>query len=533
MILFPIRRTSLIAVAVLSSLLLLSCGATGPDAAERSEEGIVIVAVRDRPESLDPRIGTSLASFRMQQMIYDCLVNQGVDGTLEPGLALEWQRQITADGGERYRFALRPDVLFHDGKRLTAEDVIYTFETLLGDDFISAKKGAFAGLTAITAIDDHTVEFEFDQLKPAFLSNLPGLGIVAAGSGDEAIPEGSGPFRFVEQQGNEQFVLEANTDYWEGEPEISRLILRVIPDDTTRALEFMHGSVDLIINDLGITDVEVLTKEPGTKLISGPGLAYQYLGLNHRHPELGSLTVRRAIALAIDRRAIIDHYFSGLARPAESPLLPALWQGDVAFESQRFDPQEARRLLDEGGYTDPDGPGGEPRFTLEFRCSNSRQARELAMLFKDMLAEVGIGLTVNSSEWQTFYMDVVNGRYELFALRWVGIIDPGFFGALFHSQSIPGTELPEGARNRGALNRGRYANPEMDRLIEAAELEADPAIRWRYYAAIQKILDEDLPYIDLWYADNFAVMRDDLDGLTLTLNGSFAELRHLKYTANR
>jgi peptide/nickel transport system substrate-binding protein len=304
--------------------------------------------------------------------------------------------------------------------------------------------------------------------------------------------------------------------------------MKVIPDDTTRALEVMHGSVDLVINDLNVRDAEHLGSWPGRKLKKAPGLQYEYLGFNHRHPMLKVKEVRQAIAYAINRQVIIDSLLAGLARPAVSPMLPELWSIRADFTSYDYDPDKARSLLDEAGFPDPDGEGPATRFSLEMKCSSRKSSRDLAVVIRQQLRDVGIEVTVKSTEWQTFYADVVNGNFSLYALRWIGIIDPDFFGSIFHSSSIPGEEPPQGKR-RGSLNRGRFRNVDVDRLIEAAETELDESMRWRIFADLQHKISEELPYVDLWYRDNFAVMRDDLTGLELTLNASFGVLYKLRY----
>lgn len=527
----PIRTITF--ATALVTLLLCACGDSQSEYEQRGQDRRLVAAIESRPESIDPRVGTSMASYRLQQLSFNYLVNQGLNGELVPELAVDWERELPEAGGEAITFTLRGDVRFHDGSPVTAGDVAYTFNTLTDDDFISRKKGAFADLEQVVVIDDLTVTFQFNRRQTSFLSNLPAVGILKAGSGTGAAPPiGSGPYIPGQNSGSEVFRFAANKDYFKGEPQIAELEIRVVPDNTTRVLEFIHGSVDLIINDLSSTDAEYIASLPGKKLVSSPGLAYQYIGINHRHELLADLAVREALALAIDRDALIEHFLGGLARKAESPMLPQLWRTELNLIPQRFDPVSARKLLDRAGYPDPDGDGPQPRFSLEFRCSNQRKSRELAAILKSMLRDVGVELKVRSSEWQTFYMDVVNGRYELYSLRWIGIIDPSFFAAVFHSSSIPGEDPPAGGRKRGSFNRGRYVNPAVDRYIETAENTLDEEERWRVYAGLQQLIDEDLPYIDLWYADNVAVMRNDLVGLKLSLNGNFAAIAGMRYTSS-
>lgn len=492
----------------------------------------MIVAIDSAPENLDPRIGTSQASYRTQQLVYNPLVNQDAHGRLAPDLAERWERLPAADGGagERWLFHLRRGVTFHDGRPFTAADAAYTYTSLIAPDFVSRKKAAFSAIAAVAALDDFTLEFTLSRRQPSFVANMPAIGIIPSGwKIGEQPPPGTGPFRYLGREGTRLYRFGANDNYWQGRPGIRALTLAVVPEETTRALEMMHGSVDLVINDLAVSDAVSIGARPGMTIVKAPGLSYEYLGFNHEHPILANRLVRRAIARAIDREAIITHILGGLARPAVSPMVPELWQEPVAFADVPYDPEAARAMLDEAGYPDPDGDGPQARFSLEMKSSTQRNSRDLAVIIRQQLEAVGIAVTVRSTEWQTYYADIVNGNFSLHALRWIGIIDPEFFGSVFHSASIPGVEPPPGSPQRGSLNRGRYRNAEIDALVESAEEELDPARRWEIYARLQSVLADDPPYVDLWYRDNYAVLRNDLTGVELTLNASFGVLWRLRY----
>lgn len=523
-------------VIVLLSSVYIHCG-HGIDArSERSQKGIVIIGVDSAPESMDPRIGTSMASYRVHQLLFNPLVNQGPDGSLMPGLAESWAQIGDEEGksGQRFRFKLRQHVKFHNGKECTAEDVAYTFTSMLKPDFISRKKAAFSAIKDIVIVDKYTIVFSLSRFQPAFLSNLPAVGIIPAGFPDDGSkkPVGTGPFKFESKVGTQQYHFSSNFEYFRGAPGINKLILKVIPDDTTRALELMHGSIDLVLNDLNVADAAMLGSWKKLKMIKGPGLPYEYIGINHTHPILGKRLVRQAIAHAIDRKTIIENLLGGLARSAISPMIPALWKTDINFLSYDYNVSVSKKLLDEAGYPDPDGDGPKTRFSIELKCSSRKVSRDLATVLGQQLAAVGIDVNIRSSEWQTYYSDIVNGNFAMYQLRWIGIIDPEFFGSIFHSSSIPGYKNKPGEILRGSLNRGRYQNPEMDTLIEQAEAETDENKRWRIYVKIQQLVSEDLPYIDLWYRDNYAVMRSDLEGLELTLNASFGVFYKLHYSQN-
>ena len=528
----PVSTSLVVLSAVLLCLLLPGgCGFDGGEQERRAREGIVIVGTGTAAQSLDPRVGTSLDSFRIQQLVYTPLTDQDAAGRIVPALAEDWQEEETAVGGEkrwRWRFRLRQGVRFHDGRKLTPGDVVYTFKSLLSPEFVSRKKAAFDFVESVAAEPPDSVVFILKQPQPWFPAALAAVGIVQEGYDGESPPVGTGPFQFESREGSRSFTLTANDDYYLGPPGVRRLVIKVVPDQTTMALELMHGSIDIAINDLSTNDIPLLRRR-GLRVVTAPGLTYEYIGVNHRHPILSIRLVRQAIAYAIDRKTIIDTYLNGLARPAVSPLLPQLWAGEPEFFSYDYNPDKARRLLDAAGFPDPDGPGPEPRFRVDYKCSTNRGGRDLASILKDQLSRVGIALEIRSLEFQTFYADIVSGNFALYQLRWIGIVNPDFFGAAFHSSSVPGTAHDDALIRRGSFNRGRYDNPEVDALIEAAEKTTNLNDRWRILNRLQGVISNDLPYIDLWYRENYAVARADLEGIELTLNASFATLRKLRY----
>lgn len=515
-------------------LIIPGCSTDKDDHDNRAEEGVVVIAVDAPPESLDPRIGTSLASYRIHQLIYSPLADQDAGGKIIPELASGWeQRDLEVDNQRFWQWIiqLRNDIRFHNGRPLTASDVVYTFRSLLSPELISRKKAAFEAVTDVNASSKYIVVFTLKKPLPWFPANLAAVGIVPEGlpTDGSAAPVGTGPFRFERREGSQQLEFIANNEYFRGATKIRKLVVRVVPDETTRTLELMHGSVDLVIGDLAPSSIPFLQEWRGLHIITAPKVEYDYLGINHKHPVLSNRLVRKAIAHSIDRETIIREYIGGLARPAVSPLLPELWQGAVSFKEHGYDPELARELLDKAGYEDPPGPG--TRFSVELKCSSQRSSRDMAIIIRQQLAEVGIKVDVRSLEFQTFYADIVAGNFALYQLRWIGIVNPDFFGSAFHSTSVPG-QAPVGSGSgsrRGSFNRGRYSNPEVDALIEEAETEFDPKKRWEILARLQNILSDDLPYIDLWYRKNFAVMRSDLQGLVLTLNASFKALHKVHY----
>jgi len=473
----------------------------------------VVMLIESSPLNLDPRIGTDAQSERIGSLIFDSLLRRDRGSNIHPWLAERWE----SPDALTYVFHLRPGVRFHDGRPLTARDVRYTFASLLSGEIQSIKAATFSRIASIDAPDETTVIFHLKEPYASFLFNLTqgSMGIVPEGAGEELAqhPVGSGPFRFVRENQDDEVVMERNPDYWGGAPSIAQLEFRVVPDMTTRALEMRKGSADITLNSLSADMAEALRREEHLDVAEAPGTSYQYIALNMEDEKL-TLPVRQAIAHAVNREEMITHLWRNTVRPATSILPPEHWAYDPGLVPYDFDPERARALLDEAGFRP--GPDGI-RLHIEMKTSTDQIARELAAVLQQQLREVGIALEIRSYEFATFYADIIRGSFELYSLRWVaGNDDPDIFEFCFHSASIP----PKGA------NRGRYRNAEVDRLIEEARVSSNQDERRAKYLQIQEIVHRDLPYIHLWYVDDVAVFHRRLGELRLEM-GNYDFLRQV------
>jgi peptide/nickel transport system substrate-binding protein len=240
--------------------------------------------------------------------------------------------------------------------------------------------------------------------------------------------------------------------------------------------------------------------------------------MNMRDPILRDKRVRQAIGYAIDRKAIVEYLRRGLARPATG-LIPSLaWAYEPDVFQFTYDPDKSKQLLDEAGYTDPDGDGPRPRLHLTLKVSNADETQLQAAVIQQDLARVGIDLEVRSYEFATMYADVLKGTFQMFSLQWVGaaMVDPDILRRVFHSTQTP---------VNGGFNRGYYSNPEVDRLLDLAGTASSESERKQYYGAVQKIVAEDAPYISLWNRTNVAVAQPALHGLHLNAVSDFASLK--------
>ena len=298
-------------------------------------------------------------------------------------------------------------------------------------------------------------------------------------------------------------------------------MLKVVPDDTMRALELHKGTVDLVVNDIAPDVVWQMREDGRLPVVTGPGTDYAYLGLNLRHPILSRPEVRQALALAIDRDAIVKHLRRGLAMTAVGIVPPMSWAFERDVFQIRHDPVQAARLLDAAGYPDPDGDGPQPRFTLVLRTSTTEVYRLQAAAIQHDLARVGVRLLVRSTETLTLFRDIASGNFELYTALFVGVTDPDMLRRVFHSAQMP----PAG------LNRVFYRNEEVDRLIDDAARTTDEAKRREFYSRAQQITARDLPYIPLWYRVNVAVSQPEIRGVSLSPVADFTFLRHVSRVA--
>jgi peptide/nickel transport system substrate-binding protein len=352
------------------------------------------------------------------------------------------------------------------------------------------------------------------------LTGVPPIVPADAGDSLRSHPIGSGPYRFVRYAADDTLVLEAFDKYWEGPPSNAGIVMKVVPDDTMRGLELRKGATDLVVNDLPPDIVHQLEKSDQFAIERSPGLDFFYLGFNFRDPMLADVRVRHAIGYATNREAIIKYLRRGLGRPATGLVPDIAWAFEPDVFRFEFDPDRARRLLDEAGYPDQDGDGPLARLTLSLKISTNEETRLQATAIQHDLRSVGIDLDVRAHEFATFFADVIRGNFQMFALQWVGgaMIDPDMLRRVFHSSEVP----PAG------FNRGYYRNPQVDRLLELATTSVAEVDRKRYYGAAQRLITADAPYIPIWNKTNVIVAQKRLSGLHLNPVSDFNALRDVR-----
>lgn len=501
----------------LAALFWIAMGCKGEE--DLLGQKVLVVGLESSPVHLDPRIGTDAGSSRIQQLLFRGLFRKTESGEMVPDLVESWEQPDPVT----YRFRLQRGVRFHDGTLLEARDVCYTLQTILDPAFGSPLRGNFETIASVECPDPETVLVRLSEPDASLPVRLD-VGVVPEPERRGLVDSrasglvGAGPFRLLAWDPGREVRLGAFAECEGGGPDLREVRLKIVPDSTVRVLELRKGSIHLLQNDFQPEVVPLLERDGRFRVLKGPGTSYSYLGFNLQDPILASAGVRRAIAHAIDREAIIRHLLAGLALPATGVLSPFHWAYEPEVRSYPYDPELARRLLDEAGYPDPDGPGPGKRFELIYKTSQNELRRRIAEAIQYQLESVGIGVSLRSYEWGTFFSDIRKGNFQIYTLTWVGVTDPDIFRYLFASESVP----PNGA------NRGGYRNPEVDRLVKLGRGVWDRQERKKIYSQVQKILAEDLPYVSLWYTMNVAVLDKRIRGFRLMPTGDLISLRDVR-----
>jgi len=492
---------SLYHIVIRATILYLALWLGGCQA--QSSHAAIRFALATVPSSLDPRYATDATSERINRLLYARLIDFDEQFRPVPSLA-RWERLSTT----HYRFTLREQGrVFHDGTRLNAEDVAATYRSVLDRRTASPHYGTLKLIRRITVIDADTLDFFLDHPAPLFPAWMT-VGIVPkaaieAGRPLDHQPLGSGPFRFVAWPQAGRLELERVSDG-------QRLVFEQVHDPTMRVLKLLRGEVDLLQNDLPPELLDWLNTRQGIQVTKRPGSNFSYLGFQLQDAATGKLSVRRAVALAIDRDAIIHYVFRGAARKASALLPPEHWAGANLPFIERDLPR-ARALLAAAGY----GPGHP--LHLVYKTSSDPFRVRLATILQQQLAEAGIQVTVSSYDWGTFFGDIKAGNFQLYSLSWVGIKSPDIFRYAFYSQSLP----PAGA------NRGRFSDAQTDHLIDAAMQSNNSQQQAALYRQLQRRLLKQLPVVPLWFESQYFVARNAITGYRLAADGNFDALSHV------
>ena len=499
----------------------------------RNRSNTFVVALSDNVKTIDPIGSPSVdaASERVRSLMFNSLVKKDEKFDYVPELASNIQR---SDDGLSFTFTLRDGVTFHDGRPFTSADAKYTLDTILAATFAKSTsffEGSGANKTAhvksVEAPDAHTLIIRLNKQWTGLLPNLVPIAIIPKDSyeSQKTHPLGTGPFKFKSYDSTQQVVdLEANPNYYDGAPHIPALRVRVISDSNALQAELRSGRVDIapLPTSLSPDAIKSLSQDPNLNVQQFNGSNLNLLTFNTADPPLNNVKVRQAIAYAVDRESMIRDLVLNQGVIAHTILPEASW-AYARPDTYHFDPNKAKQLLDEAGFRDPDGDGPQMRWSqpLLFRISgSSAAARQYAGVVQNYLKAVGVPVTIETSEFNTMRQQVQNGQFQINYSQWVGgNQDPIFYDDLFATSNI--------ATPTGGLNRSRYSNPELDKILAEAKNTYDHAISGPLYAKAQAIISRDVPVLPLWYQANIVISKKTVGNVHVDASGDWGFVKNL------
>lgn len=426
--------------------------------------------------------------------IFLSLLTYGFDMQPMPSLARSWE---VSDDGKTYTFHLECDVTWHDGKPLTAEDVIYTVQEFLPAVHPRAK-AIFERCESVTAPDTCTVVFKLKEPFGAFLgafdiSNLPVMpkhiyaGTDIMKNPANLKPIGCGPFKFKEWVRGSHIHLVRNENYFKADkPYLDAVVYRIIPDGASRAVALENGTVQLTQwTDLELFDAQRLAKDPRFEMTTK---GYEHfapimmLEMNLRNGPLADKRFRQAISHAINREFVRDRILYGFGREATGPICSKTRFYDPDVKRYDYSVDKAKALLDEMGLPDDKGVRANLRMTVPPYGEMPARASEY---IRQSLAKIGIAVTLETSDAAGWAQKVSNWDFDL-NLNW-----PFQYGD--PALGVTRNYVSSNIRKVLFSNIGGYSNPEVDRLADAAASTIDDQKRQEYYSEMQKILVEDCP----------------------------------------
>lgn len=494
-------------------MLVLGAGCSDEAEPAKDDQALVVVLPRDA-EELDPRFVGDPYGLKVSRLIFASLVRIDPE-TLEP--VPDLAEGIEQETPTRFRVRLRPGLRFADGSTLDATDVMATFRSVVDPELGSRYRATYQRIARMSAPDPRTVIFELTAPHATFLTDLE-LPVLRAEDAHHKIalpggppPVGAGPYRLVARSAG-HLHLRANPFWYAGRPRYPDVRMLVVQDDNTRALRMLAGKGDLALQAIPPLLVPLFEKDARFEVRSVPGIATTYLGVNTEAGPLADVRVRRAIAHALDRRALVRAKYGGRAHLARGLVPPGHWAYDPDVPTYDYDPEASRALLDAAGLPDPDGDGPAPRLRLTLRASSDRFRDSVARAMAAMLRRVGIAVDVRPSEMATLIADLGRGRFELALMEIPEVIEPHVLSWFFASDRIP-------SDGRSGANRWRYRSAVVDQAFEEGRRTSDRAARRAAYRVVQAHLAADLPVIPLWHEDVVAITDARARGFAVPRDG--------------
>lgn len=520
----PLSRLAPSAAALLV-LALAACGGgderggSGGDAGGTTDTftgapsgGTLIVLSEGEPDDLNPLTFDSNPAYQIVHLTFRALARR--DSTLSnyvPDLLERWEQPDSAT----VLLHVRPGLKWHDGRPVTAGDVVFTIERQKDPAVASPRQQDVLAVESARAVDSATVEVKLNRTGPStlnallevipvprhLLDSIPAARMRFSGFGQR--PVGNGLFRFGQWQKGQQVTVEANPDAPDGRPALDRIIVRLVPDPTARITELLNGAGDMV--KVAAHQRREVENAPNVRLHTAAQVRPAWIAWNTSRFPVDDPAVRRAILMGVDRPALVRGLFGEQGEPALSPIPPRLREHSPDARPIPADPDGARRLLAQAGWADANRDGvleknGRPlRVEVEYSASDPIRG-DMLVAMQAQLRRIGVDLVPRSYE-RTTWVERLRER-QFTGSFWGWGWGPGVMGPnaemLFHSRSIP----PNGPNFAG------YSNPRVDALIDSILAQNDTTRARGLWRQLEQQVIDDAVYAPIFLDPEFYAVND-------------------------
>ncbi|MFC5607153.1 ABC transporter substrate-binding protein [Variovorax soli] len=480
------------------------------------------------PENFYPGVNTTGTSFDVTTQVYDTIVQFERGGTkVVPGLAEKWD--ISADGTE-YTFHLRKGVKWHTTNKnfkptrdFNADDFIFMIERQWkeNDPFFRVTSpnhsyfndmGMPKLLKTVDRIDDHTVKIVLNKPEAPFLANLAmqyagiqskeyAIAMLKAGTPEKVDqdPVGTGPFYLVQYQKDAIVRFKAFPQYWGGKAKIDDLVFAITPDASVRWAKLQKGECHVMPYP-NPADLDAIRKDPNVKVLEQPGLNVGYLAYNTTKKPFDDVRVRKAINMAINKKAIIDGVYLTAGVAAKNPVPPTMWSYNDAVKDDAYNPEAAKKLLAEAGH--PNGFTTD-LWAMPVQRPYNPNAKRIAELMQADLAKVGVKAEIKTFEWGEYRKRMQAGEHQMGMLGWTGDNgDPdNFLYTLLGCAS---------AQSASGSNVAKFCYQPYEDLVVKAKSAPKQADRDALYKKAQLIFKEQAPWFTIAHAVQLKPVRNEV-----------------------
>lgn len=454
---------------------------------EPAKDFTLVVGMKNSILTLDPAMHRDRETETVIRNMFDGLVTRTTKNKIVPEIAESWEQLSPTE----YEFKIRQGITFHNGEKLKADDVVFTFDRLTREGAVdgetSPRKGLLGPLERVEKVDEHTVKFILSKPWPILLTMLPHQQIVPKDYIEEKgnqyfkeNPVGAGPFKFVSGNLSEEIVMERFEDYYGGAADLppvgpapaKQVVFKIIPEASSRIAALQRGEVH-IIQEVPAHMVSNLESDSNVKVKKCPGTRVHFIAMNNSKPPFDDVRVRQAMNYAVDMQKIVDTILGGYGVVLPGPLLPEAFAYNTDLKPYGYDPEKAKQLLAEAGY--------ENGFQLVIDCKDAK--KEIADAVASQLKEIGIDASVRVWDWGVLKPLIMNGERKMVVADWgnstldpYDIMDPQFK-----------------TKDRG--NYAIYSNPRVDQLLTDGATELDSEKRAAIYKEAQQIIYDDAVWI--------------------------------------